>query len=100
MPEKVDLRFEKDIERLRINEVNIVRFNKLTALETLKRYRGNVLLLIGFPYVVPEKVLKEFKMCLNVHPTLLPRYRGATELISLSTMKMNPVQPCILWKRV
>jgi len=36
------------------------------------------LLSVGFPYIIPEAVFSRFKMAWNVHPTLLPAYRGPT----------------------
>ena len=38
---------------------------------------GN-LLSIGFPYIIPELVLSKYRIALNLHPTLLPRYKGPT----------------------
>lgn len=38
---------------------------------------GN-LLSIGFPYIIPELVLNKYEIALNLHPTLLPRYKGPT----------------------
>jgi methionyl-tRNA formyltransferase len=39
--------------------------------------QGN-LLSIGFPYIIPERVLNRYEIALNLHPTLLPRYKGPT----------------------
>ena len=44
----------------------------------LTGYRGRTLLSVSFPYLLPEHILQEFDTCLNVHPTLLPKYRGPT----------------------
>ena len=40
--------------------------------------RADILLSIGFQYILPEKVIKCYKLALNSHPTLLPKYRGPT----------------------
>jgi len=40
--------------------------------------RADILLSIGFHYILPEQVIKCYKLALNSHPTLLPKYRGPT----------------------
>ena len=32
----------------------------------------------GFPYVVPREIYERHRIALNIHPTLLPKYRGPT----------------------
>jgi len=34
------------------------------------------LLCIGFPYKISSEILNQMELCLNLHPTLLPKYRG------------------------
>jgi methionyl-tRNA formyltransferase len=36
------------------------------------------LICIGFPYKIPDFVLGNYEVALNLHPTLLPKYRGPT----------------------
>lgn len=36
------------------------------------------LLSVGFPYLIPEEVFSVFRVAWNIHPTLLPAYRGPT----------------------
>ena len=40
--------------------------------------RGTVGLSVGFGFVMPSEFLRSMKACLNVHGTLLPKYRGMT----------------------
>jgi len=46
-------------------------------LDALKEYQADFILLACFPYKVPEKIrLLPKKECVNIHPSLLPAYRG------------------------
>jgi methionyl-tRNA formyltransferase len=36
------------------------------------------LICIGFPFKIPDFILGKYKVALNLHPTLLPKYRGPT----------------------
>lgn len=52
---------------------------KRDALENnLKNYSGMALLSIGFPFILSESIINYFPLALNMHPTLLPSYRGPT----------------------
>ncbi len=44
----------------------------------LQPFAGIILLSIGFPYLIAPSDLDRFKLCLNLHPSLLPDYRGPT----------------------
>lgn len=46
--------------------------------EKLGEFRGTGLLSIGFPFIIHTEAMLHFPLKLNVHPTLLPRYKGAT----------------------
>ena len=37
-----------------------------------------MLLSIGFPYIIPKEIYNRHPIALNIHPTLLPHYRGPT----------------------
>lgn len=45
---------------------------------TLKPWSGYVLLSVGFPYLLSSNVIRRHNVRLNLHPTLLPKYRGPT----------------------
>jgi len=66
------------IGKLRTLPCDLVEVDRDGMSDSLLPLRGNSLLSIGFPYLIPEKLLALFKPALNVHPTLLPRYRGPT----------------------
>ena len=46
-----------------------------TELDGLKNHG---LLSIGFPYLIPKRIYSKHPVALNIHPTLLPKYRGPT----------------------
>lgn len=69
-------KLEQSIRVIRRLGIKMAACDKNRLEETLRPYAGSVLLSIGFPYILRETILAQFKLCLNVHPTLLPRYRG------------------------
>ncbi len=66
------------IERIKAAGLEVAACRKASLAEVLHPLAGGVLLSVGFPYIVASEILERFRMCLNVHPTLLPRYRGPT----------------------
>lgn len=42
----------------------------------LSRWDGHPVMSVGFPYLIGEEILARHPLCLNVHPTLLPKYKG------------------------
>ena len=36
----------------------------------------NLILSAGLPYIIPKKFLKKNKIMINLHPSLLPSYKG------------------------
>jgi methionyl-tRNA formyltransferase len=52
-----------------------------TAQETLARYRADVLVVVAYGLILPQAVLDIPALgCLNVHGSLLPRWRGAAPI--------------------
>lgn len=58
--------------------VSIIKRRELPDLG--RELAGKVCLSVGFGYLFPEAFLRELKICLNVHGTLLPHYGGARTL--------------------
>lgn len=56
----------------------IIRREELEGLA--KAVRGRICLSVGFAYVLPKIVIDAASLFLNVHGTLLPKYRGARTL--------------------
>ena len=67
--------------------LNILQPNKISLHEAeIKALNPDLIITASFGQIIPKKILKIPKYgCLNVHPSLLPKYRGAT-----------PVQKAIL----
>ncbi|WP_119395900.1 methionyl-tRNA formyltransferase [Salinibius halmophilus] len=54
-------------------------------LATLKQYQADIMVVVAYGLLLPQSVLDAFpKGCINVHASLLPRWRGAA-----------PIQRCI-----
>ena len=69
----------------RCNKLNIssLCFNKVAFQETdcvldvLKTFDPDLIVLAGFLWKIPEKIIKAFpKKIINIHPALLPKYGG------------------------
>lgn len=58
------------------NSIPIIELNKKDILSKLSAFSKCNLLSIGFPYKLPNELIERFEICLNLHPTLLPKYGG------------------------
>lgn len=48
-------------------------------IEKIKKFNAEIALVASFKFILPKKILDLFlKGVLNIHPSLLPKYRGAT----------------------
>jgi methionyl-tRNA formyltransferase len=56
----------------------IIEVKKSNLANVLARFSGSAMLSIGFPYLIDAKFIDLFDTAINVHPTLLPKYRGPT----------------------
>lgn len=66
------------VDRLKTLCCDLVEVDRAGLEDALRHWEGSALLSIGFPYLIPEKLLLLFQPAINLHPTLLPRYRGPT----------------------
>jgi methionyl-tRNA formyltransferase len=71
-------KLRNSIDRLREQDINVLCLNRFEIDTTLEAHGHCALLSIGFPYIIPSAILHKFNPAINVHPTLLPKYRGAT----------------------
>ena len=78
VPEKRIENLAQVISKLRDLHCEVVEVSKSGIDNVLGSYAGNALLSIGFPYLIQGEMLALFQPALNLHPTLLPRYRGPT----------------------
>jgi methionyl-tRNA formyltransferase len=77
VPEHREPSLEICINKIRaFTHLSIIEASTSDLHNTLEIYRGGNLLCIGYPYLVTEASLDLFQVAINVHPTLLPKYRG------------------------
>ena len=66
------------------NKLNIFQPEKVRAKSTvsqLKRLKPDVIVVVAFGQILPRSILDiPPSGCLNVHPSLLPKYRGAAPI--------------------
>jgi methionyl-tRNA formyltransferase len=76
VPAKRSQRLDEAVIHLRDKEFDVsevIKDNLAASLNSLSAYP---LLSLGFPHIVPKEVFEKHPLALNVHPTLLPKYRG------------------------
>lgn len=78
VPAKPSGRFDRSVERFRAAGLPVVPCDRSGVDAALLPHAGSPLLSIGFPYILPAALLARHPLALNVHPTLLPAYRGPT----------------------
>jgi len=58
-------------------------FKEPAVIEKLVSYKPDLILVFSYSQILPQKVLDIPPMgCINIHPSLLPRHRGASPIIS------------------
>lgn len=58
-------------------------FKDSAVIDKLSSYKPDLILVFSYGQILPQKVLDIPPMgCINVHPSLLPRHRGASPIIS------------------
>lgn len=78
VPARRSQKLDAAVARLRPLSCPIVEAERSTLPSVLRDLAGGPLLSIGFPMIVPAELLEHFAPALNIHPTLLPQYRGPT----------------------
>ncbi|MDB0003343.1 formyltransferase family protein [Alphaproteobacteria bacterium] len=58
--------------------IKIDKYSKINFSNFSKNNKNNILLCIGFPYIIKNSFLSSFYLAINIHPTLLPKYKGPT----------------------
>ncbi len=48
--------------------------------EEIIKYNADIMITAAYGQIIPEKLLKTFKKCINVHASLLPKYRGGAPI--------------------
>ena len=78
VPRQRSAKLEQSVDTLRQRRIPLLEVTRATSSDALKDFLGSGLLSVGFPFIIPADVLLNFRPAINVHPTLLPRYRGPT----------------------
>ena len=78
VPKKQQTKLKQSIQSLKKIPVVIEKVGKEDLLIALDLEDSAFLISIGFPYIIPREAFNRYEIALNVHPTLLPKYRGPT----------------------
>lgn len=75
---------KKEIEILQVETLKEKRINEDESIfNRLKNYQADLFVVVAFGLIIPEKVFSIPKFgAINVHPSLLPKYRGASPIQS------------------
>ena len=73
----IEPNFEKYDLFAKKNNINIVKVNKKNMKSKFKYNDEDILLSVGFRYIIPKNIFSMFKYAINIHPSLLPKYKGA-----------------------
>ena len=58
-----------------------INFKSPESLEALSHYRADLMIVVAYGIILPEKVLNTPRFgCINIHASLLPRWRGAAPI--------------------
>lgn len=52
-------------------------FSKKNIEELFSKNDEEILLSVGYRFIIPSNVFNKFKYAINIHPSLLPKYKGA-----------------------
>lgn len=78
IPKNQNDRLKSSINVLKKINVRIIEVDRGTFNQALLKFNDSNLLSIGFPYLIDESTLEKFQFAINIHPSLLPKYRGPT----------------------
>ena len=76
------------------------RVREAECIEELRKYEADIMVVVAFGQILPKEILEMTKYgCVNVHASLLPKYRGAApiqwsiidgeKVTGVTTMQMN-----------
>jgi methionyl-tRNA formyltransferase len=68
---------------LNLTVVQVPGFKRPEAIEQLAQFKPDAIVVAAFGQILPQEVLDIPRFgCLNIHPSLLPKYRGPSPVIS------------------
>lgn len=71
-------RLKESVSRIAKLGLKIIEIKRDELQYVLDSEQDCLLLTVGFPYIIPKFIYSRHKIALNIHPTLLPKYRGPT----------------------
>lgn len=77
-PKVRSVRLSASIQYIARLGLPVIEAGRTELADSLSGSDNAVLLSIGFPYIIPPSLVEQRPLALNVHPTLLPNYRGPT----------------------
>lgn len=78
VPDKQSTRLKNSVARLISLNIQMIQTSRDELSEALSAHQECHLLSVGFPFIIPKSIYLRHKVSLNIHPTLLPKYRGPT----------------------
>ena len=70
----------KKIKSKNINLIQLEKFNKIKVLKFLERLNPEIILVLGWYYIIPKTLLKRFNF-FGIHASLLPSNKGGAPLV-------------------
>jgi methionyl-tRNA formyltransferase len=78
VPSKQSPRLKHSVARLTCLNIQIKEISRDELSDALSAQQECHLLCVGYPYIIPKAVYSKHRVAINIHPTLLPKYRGPT----------------------
>lgn len=75
-PSEKNSRFLNVIETARVNNIPVYAPSRLDVTKLLQELRPDILVSCGYSFILDEQAIVSARYAINVHPTLLPKYRG------------------------
>ena len=78
VPANQSQKLRNSVTRLSNLGIQIKEISRDELSVSLSAQQKCLLLSVGFPFMIPKSIYSRHKIALNIHPTLLPKYRGPT----------------------
>ncbi|MCX6158515.1 MAG: formyltransferase family protein [Ignavibacteriae bacterium] len=56
--------------------INLISYDEKEIMEIIKIHKPDTLITIGWRRIISNETIKSFNKCINIHPAILPYYRG------------------------
>jgi methionyl-tRNA formyltransferase len=77
-PLKQSSKLEASLNQIKKLGLSVILTKKTEVDSHLQNARNCNILSLGFPYIIPKESYERHPLAINIHPTLLPKYRGPT----------------------